>query len=261
VVYRCDGEQHRVFLDALRTAGIDLTEAGPESTYARDIRASQRWADAGQFGRALSEISRLRASIVMTLEGGDLSHVREALDHSERLEWDWNAKGARAVNDQKAVPERIQLSRKKGWRKPEGAVVVARPSKWGNPYRVIGTTGRADAVELFRVLLRDSPVLQKEAREDLAGRDLACWCPLDEPCHADVLLDFANGAPMPPPERIIDVGGVHRFDIHDDVSWQGQQAKVIALTVEPSVTIEFPEGRRLTVGQSALRIVRGSNRD
>lgn len=26
----------------------------------------------------------------------------------------------------------------------------------------------------------------------LRGRDLACWCPLDQPCHADVLLDLAN---------------------------------------------------------------------
>lgn len=28
---------------------------------------------------------------------------------------------------------------------------------------------------------------------ELAGRDLACWCPLDQPCHADVLLELANG--------------------------------------------------------------------
>lgn len=29
-------------------------------------------------------------------------------------------------------------------------------------------------------------------REDLGGRDLACWCPLDAPCHADVLLELAD---------------------------------------------------------------------
>jgi len=29
-------------------------------------------------------------------------------------------------------------------------------------------------------------------RRELAGRDLACWCPLDGPCHADVLLAVAN---------------------------------------------------------------------
>ena len=31
-----------------------------------------------------------------------------------------------------------------------------------------------------------------DVREHLRGRDLACWCPLDEPCHADVLLAVAN---------------------------------------------------------------------
>jgi len=31
-------------------------------------------------------------------------------------------------------------------------------------------------------------------REELAGKDLACWCPLDKPCHADVLLELANGS-------------------------------------------------------------------
>ena len=35
-----------------------------------------------------------------------------------------------------SAAKRIQLRRTKGWRKPEGAVVVARPSKWGNPFRV-----------------------------------------------------------------------------------------------------------------------------
>lgn len=34
----------------------------------------------------------------------------------------------------KAMPKRIQLSRRAGWRKSEGAVVVARPTKWGNPF-------------------------------------------------------------------------------------------------------------------------------
>ena len=49
------------------------------------------------------------------------------------------------------------------------------------------------------------------------------------------------------------VGGSHRFDLGDEVYWGGTRAKVIALTVEPSVTIEFDGGSRLTVGQSVLR--------
>ena len=36
-------------------------------------------------------------------------------------------------------------------------------------------------------------VTQTLIRAELAGRDLACWCPLDQPCHADVLLRLANG--------------------------------------------------------------------
>ena len=34
------------------------------------------------------------------------------------------------------MPERIQRKRTKGWRMPEGAVVVSRPTKWGNPFQV-----------------------------------------------------------------------------------------------------------------------------
>ncbi|QNI44588.1 hypothetical protein SynRCC2555_00800 [Synechococcus sp. WH 8101] len=30
------------------------------------------------------------------------------------------------------------------------------------------------------------------ARRELAGFDLACTCPLDQPCHADVWLEVAN---------------------------------------------------------------------
>lgn len=88
------------------------------------------------------------------------------------------------------MPERIQLSRKKGWRKPESTVVVSRPSRWGNPYP-IDAYGRDAAVGMFR--LYAIQVLGSEKIEaDLAGKNLACWCPLDQPCHADVLLEIAN---------------------------------------------------------------------
>lgn len=32
-----------------------------------------------------------------------------------------------------------------------------------------------------------------EIKRELRGKDLACWCPLGQPCHADVLLELANG--------------------------------------------------------------------
>src|SRR5690625_3095272 len=100
------------------------------------------------------------------------------------------------------MPERIQLSRKKGWRKPEGAVVVSRPTKWGNPSKVGSPTlveryypsftrmtvvprDRREAVVWFGLicgrdwglpepLWLDTP----EALSELRGHDLCCWCPL-----------------------------------------------------------------------------------
>ena len=91
------------------------------------------------------------------------------------------------------MPKRIQLRRTKGWRKPEGAVVVSRSSKWGNPFRV-SNGDRARAVALFRThAIGIPPWTESQIRAELRGRDLACWCPLGQPCHADVLLEIANG--------------------------------------------------------------------
>ncbi|MEV8048934.1 DUF4326 domain-containing protein [Streptomyces bacillaris] len=52
-------------------------------------------------------------------------------------------------------------------------------------------------IELYRRWLAERPALLKAVREQLAGRDLMCWCPLPaegEPdyCHAAVLLTLAN---------------------------------------------------------------------
>ena len=32
---------------------------------------------------------------------------------------------------------------------------------------------------------------------ELRGKDLARWCPLDQPYHADVLLELANAEVLP----------------------------------------------------------------
>lgn len=88
---------------------------------------------------------------------------------------------------------------------PPNTVVVSRPSKWGNPFAVGGYAGyrygkteqvwlirdRCSAVRWFRVYLRETKALA-DIREELRGKNLACWCPLNEPCHADVLLELAN---------------------------------------------------------------------
>jgi len=119
------------------------------------------------------------------------------------------------------MPERIQLSRRKGWRKPENTVVVARPSRWGNPFP-IDQWGRDQAIRLFRDAARGiwNPSTLSEAlndgdfvvahgqatawmkrlgrhpleliRSELAGKNLGCWCSPGEPCHADVLIELAN---------------------------------------------------------------------
>ena len=112
------------------------------------------------------------------------------------------------------MPKRIQQKRTKGWRKPEGAVSVARPSKWGNPYVVMQFGGEwgvgchygggivwagaeqtrecahLKVVSTYRGLIADDTTLDPA---ELRGKDLMCWCPLDLPCHADVLLELANG--------------------------------------------------------------------
>ena len=98
--------------------------------------------------------------------------------------------------------ERVQLSRAKGWRIPENTVKVDRTTKWGNPYLggQDGDENRSHLVELFRLYLEGQPEgrqLAQDARKELRGRNLACWCPLPTPgerdvCHAAVLLEIAN---------------------------------------------------------------------
>lgn len=111
------------------------------------------------------------------------------------------------------MAKRVQMSRQHPWRAEHpDAVIVARPSKWGNPYRV-GEEGwnyyypelvstREDCVTQYQLGLwhhyglETRPgiyITEADVRRELAGKDLACWCPLDQPCHADVLLEIANG--------------------------------------------------------------------
>ena len=98
------------------------------------------------------------------------------------------------------APKRIQLSRRKGYRKSEGAIVVSRPSKWGNPYKV-EEHGRVQSVMLYSFDLAHHVLgiaIYERIRAELGGHDLACWCPLEDadgnrvPCHADQLLELAN---------------------------------------------------------------------
>ena len=122
-------------------------------------------------------------------------------------------------------PKRIQRKRTKGWKMPPNTVYVGRPSKWGNPFKdgvdwvyvyaghrrkvldpwvVYSDYPFVSSVSLFRDLMMnlhshevEGPIqakfqLMRDTIFDLRGKDLACWCPLDQPCHADVLLELAN---------------------------------------------------------------------
>ena len=104
------------------------------------------------------------------------------------------------------TPHRVQRKRTKGWRMPENTASVCRPGKWGNPFKVgetvtykkqpIYVKNAAMAVELFRDwIYRECPQSwehRSSVKASLRGKNLACFCPLEQPCHADVLLEIAN---------------------------------------------------------------------
>ncbi|MDR9443276.1 MAG: DUF4326 domain-containing protein [Schleiferiaceae bacterium] len=123
------------------------------------------------------------------------------------------------------MPHRLRFHRRRGFRLPDNALRVARPSRFSNPFRVAQMPGKeyylvflphsyegtlahrilrsrqyshltqreahALAVECYRELLERRPLPGRDL-EALRGKDLACYCPLDLPCHADVLLELAN---------------------------------------------------------------------
>jgi hypothetical protein len=89
------------------------------------------------------------------------------------------------------MPVRIQRKRMKGWKAPEGAVYVGRPTKWGNPFS-IEMYGRDLALRNYRRHMEGLGQIGALQLSAIRGKDLMCFCPLDQPCHADVLLEIAN---------------------------------------------------------------------
>lgn len=95
------------------------------------------------------------------------------------------------------TPKRIQRKRTRGWKMPPNTVYVGRPTKWGNPFLVRDCMSAEYCIQLFRKYVEKLDAatrgeLRNQAHQHLRGKDLACWCPLDQPCHADVLLEIAN---------------------------------------------------------------------
>lgn len=122
-------------------------------------------------------------------------------------------------------PCRIQRRRSKGWRMPENTVYVGRPTVFGNPLFCTphGCTRKPCGccephrccVDVYTEYVRSGienrdastgslsfavdaldgyPIRNELIRRlpELKGKNLACWCSLDKPCHADVLLELAN---------------------------------------------------------------------
>ena len=92
---------------------------------------------------------------------------------------------------------------------PPNTVKVDRSTRWGNPFKMHGDGYPMDAgtsVRLFQALIEkqggyvttrpgargQTHNTVEDIRRELRGRNLACWCGPDSPCHADVLLRVAN---------------------------------------------------------------------
>jgi len=113
------------------------------------------------------------------------------------------------------TPVRIQRKRTLGWRMPANTVYVGRGSKWGNPFVVgeaikdqmnfamflwMGIPSNAwennqpmtldQVMSSYRRFVPEYPSMYPTWK--LKGKNLACWCRLDQPCHADILLEVAN---------------------------------------------------------------------
>jgi hypothetical protein len=87
------------------------------------------------------------------------------------------------------MPERVHRRRVKGWKMPPNTVSVCRPGKWGNPFTFANSGAVHPAV---RFACEVAPLWDVTP---LRGKNLACFCALDQECHADVLLELAN-APL-----------------------------------------------------------------
>lgn len=90
------------------------------------------------------------------------------------------------------MPKRIQRKRTKGFKMPANAIYVGRPSPWGNPY-TLETNNPSTAILKFQQWAWGKALANPDWLKPLRGKDLACWCRPGEPCHADILLELANG--------------------------------------------------------------------
>ena len=103
------------------------------------------------------------------------------------------------MKPKRSKPRRVVRRRTENWKMPANTVYVGRPSVWGNPF-VVGSEliggeklSAEKSIALYRQYAREA-FNERDLRACLRGKNLACWCPLNQPCHADVLLEMANPA-------------------------------------------------------------------
>lgn len=75
------------------------------------------------------------------------------------------------------------------WKKNPNAVYIGRPSKWGNPYTV-KVYGLERALLGYRLYLQSLLRVNPHLLDELKGKDLVCYCPLDKPCHGDIIIEY-----------------------------------------------------------------------
>lgn len=76
---------------------------------------------------------------------------------------------------------------------PPGSVYIGRPSKWGNPFAIGKDGNRAEVIKKYREYLYSNPELLAAAKNELAGKDLVCFC-APQACHGDVLVALMGEA-------------------------------------------------------------------
>ena len=77
----------------------------------------------------------------------------------------------------------------KAW---DRAIYVGRPTKWGNPFEIGRDGNRGEVLLKYMAYMKAHPEICEEVKAELKGKHLVCWC-APEPCHADLLLEIANG--------------------------------------------------------------------
>lgn len=89
------------------------------------------------------------------------------------------------------TPQRIQRKRTRGWKMPPNTIYVGRPTKWGNRF-TIKEYGLEKALEYYEASIKSNIKTGLIDISELKGKNLACFCRLDQPCHSDILLKLAN---------------------------------------------------------------------